>query len=179
MSWYPIIILVFAGVFLFSNKSEVRLSNFRSKTFRQYSVQITTAKASQLDQSMVSSIIASSLAAGVAPQIAIKSALSYLPIEQASRYLAAIEGMNHSSKPDFLEENLKFVMESLESGNQVALALNLKIENFQAKHKLHILTLIKKAEVWMLAPLGICFLPTFILLTIIPLVASMMGNFFN
>ena len=179
MSWYLILLLIFSAVFLLRNEVEQRLRYLKVKEKAQNNYQRSFKSPSQIDQAMVLSIISSAIAAGVAPSLAINAGLSYLPNEQANRYLAELGEKEIKLKEDFLSKNLQFLLSSVDNGNQVAATLQNKIEIFQAKHKLQILTAIKKAEVWMLAPLGICFLPTFILLTIIPLLASMLGNFFN
>lgn len=179
MNWYPILLLVFAGVFLLRNQVEQRLKSLGRRENSRPFEELPIAPTSSLDQAMVLSIIASSLSAGVAPQIAIRAGLTYLPTKHARPYFALLDGVKLVAKEDFLLKNLRFLLESVENGNQVAGTMQNKIEVFQAKHKLKILTSIKKAEIWMLAPLGICFLPTFILLTVVPLLASMLGNLFN
>lgn len=179
MSWYLILLLVFSAVFLLRNEAEQRLKRLKDKDLIRDIENLSFKSPSQIDQAMVLSIVSSSLLAGVAPRLAINAGLSYLPKEQARGYLAFLEGATTTTSDDFLLKNLKFLLSSVDNGNQVATALQNKIEIFQTKHKLHMMTAIKKAEVWMLAPLGICFLPTFVLLTIIPLLASMLGNFFN
>lgn len=179
MNWYPILILVFASIFLLRNPVGQRLKSLgRRENFRERK-ELQVLPTSSLDQAMVLSIIASSLSAGVAPQIAIRSGLTYLPAQNARPYFALLDGIKFSEKEDFLIKNLHFLLESVENGNQAASILQNKIEVFQGKHKLRILTSIKKAEIWMLAPLGLCFLPTFILLTVIPLLASLLGNLFK
>jgi len=179
MNWYLILILVFSAVFLLRNEVEQRLKNLKIKENTQLLKSHSFQSPNQMDQAMVLSIISSALAAGVAPNLAIKAGLSYLPNEQAKNYLNFVDGTQINLKDDFLSNNLKFLLSSIDSGNNAVATLQNKIEVFHTKHKLKIMTAIKKAEVWMLAPLGICFLPTFILLTIIPLLASMLGNFFN
>jgi hypothetical protein len=179
LNWYPIVLSVFAGVFLLRNQVDQRLKSLGRREHSRQFQDLQIEPTSSLDQAMVLSIIASSLSAGVAPQIAIRAGLNYLPTKNARPYFALLDGLNLSGKEDFLLKNLRFLLESVENGNQVVSTLQNKIEVFQVKHKLKILTSIKKAEIWMLAPLGICFLPTFIFLTIIPLLASMLGNLFN
>ncbi len=179
MSWYWTVLLVLAATVLLGSTAEQRIKNLN---FLRQSERLTGFKAqkvSGLDQSMALSIIASALVAGVAPQIAIRAGLNYLPRDSRQPYLALAEGIEIERAEDFLMKNLEFILQSVDNGNQVASVLQNKIEVFQIKHKINLLTRIKKAEVWMLAPLGLCFLPTFILLTIIPLLASMLGNFFN
>ncbi len=179
MSWYLILILVFSATFLLKNQIGSRLRNLKIQELDREIKSLALKSPTQIDQAMVLSIISSSLIAGVAPNLAINAGLSYLPEEQARKYLALLQGVSGEQEDDFLLKNLKFLRSSVDDGNQVAIALQNRVEIFQNKHKLQIMTAIKKAEVWMLAPLGICFLPTFVLLTIIPLLASMLGNFFN
>lgn len=179
MNWYVILLLVFSAVFLLRNEAEQRLKRLKDRELTREVANLNFRPPSQIDQAMVLSIVSSSLLAGVAPRLAINAGLSYLSNEQASGYLAFLEGAKSNTDDDFLLKNLKFLLSSVDNGNQVAAALENRIEVFHVKHKLRIMTAIKKAEVWMLAPLGICFLPTFVLLTIIPLLASMLSNFFN
>jgi hypothetical protein len=179
MSWYWTVLLVLVATVLLASTAEQRIKNLNFLRQAERLAALRAQKVSGLDQSMVLSIIASALTAGVAPQIAIRAGLNYLPRDARAPYLAFAEGIELEREEDFLMKNLEFILQSVDNGNQVASVLQNKIEVFQIKHKIKLLTKIKKAEVWMLAPLGLCFLPTFILLTIIPLLASMLGNFFN
>jgi hypothetical protein len=179
MNWYWTLLLVMAAMVLLGSTAEQRLKNLNFLRQREVLQAAKALKVSGLDQSMALSIMVSALVAGVAPQIAIRAGLNYLPNGARQPYLALVEGIELEFEEDFLMKNIKFILQSVDNGNQVATVLQNKIEVFQMKHKINLLTRIKKAEVWMLAPLGLCFLPTFILLTIIPLLASMLGNFFN
>lgn len=179
MSWYWIVLLVFVAVVLRSSPIEPRLRNLNFERTRKKLIELSPLKVSNLDQTMVLGIIASSMVAGAAPQIAIKAGLNFLPKAAQTPYLAKLDGMKTNKSQDFLMKNLDFILQSVDNGNQVTSALVNKIEIFQSHHKNNLQVKIKKAEIWMLAPLGVCFLPTFVLLTIIPLLASMLGNFFN
>jgi hypothetical protein len=179
MSWYWTVLLVLVAFILLSSPIDQRLRNLTISKSRARTIYTANSKVSNLDQTMVLGIIASSMVAGAAPQIAIKSGLSFLPHQAQSIYLTKLDGIKTNTDPDFLMKNIDFILQSVDNGNQVANVLLNKIAIFQSNHKLNLQTRIKKAEIWILAPLGLCFLPTFVLLTIIPLLASMLGNFFN
>jgi hypothetical protein len=58
-------------------------------------------------------------------------------------------------------------------------SLRLNISTFQRQHKFKVLKQIKKVEVLLLAPLGFCFLPVFMLIATVPLIGSLIGGFVN
>jgi len=86
---------------------------------------------------------------------------------------------NQKVKADFLTSSINLVLQSSFEGMKIVDSLRLNILTFQRQHKFKVLKQIKRIEVMLLAPLGFCFLPVFMLIAIVPLIGSLIGGFVN
>ena len=111
--------------------------------------------------------------AGISPKQAIDECLSVLPEELAEKF------KKQELSANFLTSCVELVLQSSISGMKIVESLRLNISTFQRQRKLKVLKQIKKVEVLLLAPLGFCFLPVFMLIAIVPLIGSLIGGFVN
>ena len=111
--------------------------------------------------------------AGISPKQAIDECLSVLPEELAEKF------KKQEVSSNFLTSCVELVLQSSFSGMKIVETLRLNISTFQRQHKFKVLRQIKKVEVLLLAPLGLCFLPVFMLIAIVPLIGSLIGGFVN
>jgi pilus assembly protein TadC len=66
-----------------------------------------------------------------------------------------------------------------ESGSSVAPALRALAADARASARAATETAVRRAGVWVLAPLGVCFLPAFLCLGVVPLVLGIAGEVFG
>ena len=111
--------------------------------------------------------------AGISPKQAIDECISVLPGELAEKF------KKQELSANFLTSCIELVLQSSFTGMKIVQTLGLNISAFQRQHKFKVLKQIKKVEVLLLAPLGFCFLPVFMLIAIVPLIGSLIGGFVN
>ena len=111
--------------------------------------------------------------AGISPKQAIVECLTVLPGQLAEKF------KKQELRADFLTSCIDLVLQSSFSGMKIVESLRLNISTFQRQHKFKVLKQIKRVEVLLLAPLGFCFLPVFMLIAIVPLIGSLIGGFVN
>jgi hypothetical protein len=129
-------------------------------------------------QLMIIGVMAELLQAGIDPLNTIKSGLQMLEQHNRLKYLDLIAGKKILEK-DYLSNSISLILNSSISGSRVSEALRLNLETFQRSHRNDILMAIKKSEVLLLGPLGLCFLPNFMLIAVVPLIGSLiMGYIF-
>jgi len=111
--------------------------------------------------------------AGISPKQAIDECLLVLPIKDQELF------KKQNIKADFLTSSINLVLQGSFEGMKIVDSLRLNILTFQRQHKFKVLKQIKRIEVLLLAPLGFCFLPVFMLIAIVPLIGSLIGGFVN
>ena len=111
--------------------------------------------------------------AGISPKQAIDECLLVLPKNHQELF------KKQNIKADFLTSSINLVFQGSFEGMKIVDSLRLNILTFQRQHKFKVLKQIKKIEVLLLAPLGFCFLPVFMLIAIVPLIGSLIGGFVN
>ena len=110
------------------------------------------------------------LNAGISPQAVIKTSLEEVPKFQRSKYETFDEPF------DFLSQSIRLIIQSSFEGSKIIENLRQNLKSYQRDHKNQALKQIKKSEVWLLLPLGLCFLPAFMLVAIIPLIGSLISG---
>ena len=110
------------------------------------------------------------LNAGISPQAVIKTSLEEVPKFQRSKYETFDEPF------DFLSQSIRLIIQSSFEGSKIIEILSQNLKSYQRDHKNQVLKQIKKSEVWLLLPLGLCFLPAFMLVAIIPLIGSLISG---
>jgi len=113
------------------------------------------------------------ISAGISPKQAMEECLSVLPKKDHELF------KNQKVKADFLTSSISLVLQGSFEGMKMVDSLRLNILTFQRQHKFKVLKQIKRIEVMLLAPLGFCFLPVFMLIAIVPLIGSLIGGFVN
>lgn len=68
------------------------------------------------------------------------------------------------------------VRRSLDSGAPLSEALDASSKDLRDQHRAHVETLARSVAVSTVGPLGLCFLPAFLLLTVVPIVASLLSS---
>ena len=111
--------------------------------------------------------------AGISPKQAIDECLLVLPKNHQELF------KKQNIKADFLTSSINLVLQGSFEGMKIVDSLRLNILTFQRQHKFKVLKQIKKIEVLLLAPLGFCLLPVFMLIAIVPLIGSLIGGFVN
>ena len=113
------------------------------------------------------------ISAGISPKQAMEECLSVLPLKDQELI------KNQKVKADLLTSSISLVLQCSFEGMKIVDSLRLNILTFQRQHKFKVLKQIKRIEVMLLAPLGFCFLPVFMLIAIVPLIGSLIGGFVN
>ena len=129
-------------------------------------------------QLMIIGVMAELLQAGIDPFNAIKSGINILEEKQKDKYSDLISGKKITQQ-DYLSNSINLILNSAISGSKISEALRLNLETFQRSHRNKVLKAIKKSEVWLLGPLGLCFLPTFMLIAVVPLIGSLITGFMS
>jgi hypothetical protein len=80
---------------------------------------------------------------------------------------------------DYLSGSINLILNSSINGSKISETLRLNLETYQRSHRNEVLKAIKKSEVWLLGPLGLCFLPTFMLIAVVPLIGSLITGFMS
>ncbi len=129
-------------------------------------------------QLMIIGVMAELLQAGIDPLNAIKSGINILDEKQRDKYSDLISGKKITQQ-DYLSNSINLILSSAISGSKISETLRLNLETFQRSHRNEVLKAIKKSEVWLLGPLGLCFLPTFMLIAVVPLIGSLITGFMS
>ncbi len=129
-------------------------------------------------QIMIIGVMAELLQAGIDPLSVIKSGLETLDVKQRQKYQDQLSGKQIDVR-DHLTSSIDLILKSSISGSKISETLRLNMESIQRSHRSEVLKAIKKSEVWLLGPLGLCFLPTFMLIAVVPLIGSLITGFMS
>ena len=127
-------------------------------------------------QLLIIGVMAELLHAGIDPLNAIKSGIEILDENQRVKYLDLIVGKKIAEQ-DYLSNSINLILNSSITGSKISETLRLNLETYQRSHRNEVLKAIKKSEVYLLGPLGLCFLPTFMLIAVVPLIGSLITDF--
>jgi hypothetical protein len=142
------------------------------------SVVIEYSEVSLRQQLMIIGVMAELLQAGIDPLSVIKSGIETFDEEQRQKYQDQLSGIQINDR-DHLTNAIDLILKSSISGSKIAETLRLNMESIQRSHRSEVLKAIKKSEVWLLGPLGLCFLPTFMLIAVVPLIGSLITGFMS
>ena len=123
-------------------------------------------------------VMAELLHAGIDPLNAIKSGIEILEEKQKEIHLAVISGKKIPEQ-NYLSNSISLILNSSITGSKISETLRLNLETYQRSHRNEVLKAIKKSEVYLLGPLGLCFLPTFMLIAVVPLIGSLIKGFMS
>ena len=129
-------------------------------------------------QLMIIGVMSELLQAGIDPLSVIKSGIETLDEEQRQKYQDQLSGKQIDDR-DHLTSAIDLILKSSISGSKISETLRLNMESIQRSHRSEVLKAIKKSEVWLLGPLGLCFLPTFMLIAVVPLIGSLITGFMS
>ena len=129
-------------------------------------------------QLMIIGVMSELLQAGIDPLSVIKSGIETLDEERRPKYQDLVSGKQIDYK-DHLTSAIDLILKSSISGSKISETLRLNMESIQRSHRSEVLKAIKKSEVWLLGPLGLCFLPTFMLIAVVPLIGSLITGFMS
>jgi hypothetical protein len=115
---------------------------------------------------MIIGVMSELLQAGIDPLSVIKSGIETLDKKQRQKYQDLVSGKQIDDR-DYLTSAIDLILKSSISGSKISETLRLNMES------------IKKSEVWLLGPLGLCFLPTFMLIAVVPLIGSLITGFMS
>jgi len=141
-------------------------------------VVIRYSEVSLRQQLMIIGVMAELLQAGIDPLSVIKSGIETLDEEQRQKYQDQLSGIQINDR-DHLTNAIDLILKSSISGSKISETLRLNMESIQRSHRSEVLKAIKKSEVWLLEPLGLCFLPTFMLIAVVPLIGSLITGFMS
>ena len=127
---------------------------------------------------MIIGVMSELLQAGIDPLSVIKSGIGTLDEEQRQKYQDQLSGIQLDDR-DYLTNAIALILKSSISGSKISETLRLNMESIQRSHRSEVLKAIKKSEVWLLGPLGLCFLPTFMLIAVVPLIGSLITGFIS
>ena len=164
--------LIWQSIFLFYATRSFIQKRRRKEIVIEYS------KVPLRQQLMIIGIMAELLQAGIDPINAIKSGIEILEKKQKNKYLDLMSGKKIASQ-DYLSSSINLILNSLITGSKISETLRLNLETYQRRHRNEVLKAIKKSEVWLLGPLGLCFLPTFMLIAVVPLIGSLITGFMS
>jgi hypothetical protein len=129
-------------------------------------------------QLMIIGVMSELLQAGIDPLSVIKSGIETLDEQQRQKYQDQLSGKQIDDR-DHLTSAIDLILKSSISGSKISETLRLNMESIQRSHRSEVLKAIKKSEVWLLGPLGLCFLPTFMLIAVVPLIGSLITGFMS
>jgi len=129
-------------------------------------------------QLMIIGVMSELLQAGIDPLSVIKSGIETLDEKLRQKYQDQLTGIQIDEK-DHLISAIDLILKSSLSGSKISETLRLNMESLQRSHRSEVLKAIKKSEVWLLGPLGLCFLPTFMLIAVVPLIGSLITGFMS
>jgi hypothetical protein len=167
-----LICLIWQSIFLFyATRSFIQKRN-RKETANEYLI------VPLRQQLVIIGVMAELLQAGIDPLNAIKSGIEILEEKQRNKYLDLMSGKKIVSQ-DYLSSSINLILNSSIAGSKISETLRLNLETYQRSHRNEVLKAIKKSEVWLLGPLGLCFLPTFMLIAVVPLIGSLITGFMS
>jgi len=164
------ICLIWQSIYLF-----YATKNFLQKRVKKV-IEVNYSKVSLRQQLLIIGVMAELLQAGIDPLNTINSGIEILDENQRIKYLDLFSGKNIVAQ-DYLTNSINLVLNSSITGSKISETLRLNLETFQRSHRNEVLKAIKKSEVWLLGPLGLCFLPTFMLIAVVPLIGSLITGF--
>jgi hypothetical protein len=129
-------------------------------------------------QLLIIGVMAELLHAGIDPLNAIRSGIEILGEKQRDKYLDVMMGKKIAEQ-DYLSNSINLILNSSITGSKISETLRLNLETYQRSHRNEVLKAIKKSEVYLLGPLGLCFLPTFMLIAVVPLIGSLVTGFMS
>jgi hypothetical protein len=129
-------------------------------------------------QLMIIGVMSELLQVGIDPLSVIKSGIETLDEKQRQKYQDLVSGKQIDDR-DYLTSAIDLILKSSISGSKISETLRLNMESIQKSHRSEVLKAIKKSEVWLLGPLGLCFLPTFMLIAVVPLIGSLITGFMS
>jgi hypothetical protein len=129
-------------------------------------------------QLMIIGVMSELLQAGIDPLSVIKSGVETLDENQRQKYQDLVSSKQIHNR-DHLTSAIDLILKSSISGSKISETLRLNMESIQRSHRSEVLKAIKKSEVWLLGPLGLCFLPTFMLIAVVPLIGSLITGFMS
>ena len=129
-------------------------------------------------QLLIIGVMAELLHAGIDSLNAIKSGIEILEEKQRDKYLDTIAG-KEIPEQDYFSNSISLILNSSITGSKISETLRLNLETYQRSHRNEVLKAIKKSEVYLLGPLGLCFLPTFMLIAVVPLIGSLITGFMS
>ena len=167
-----LICLIWQSIFLiFATK------NFLKKRPKKEPI-VQYPKVSLRQQLLTIGVMSELLHAGIDPLNAIKSGIEMLDEKQRDKYLYVMLGKKVSDQ-DYLSNSISLILNSSITGSKISETLRLNLETYQRSHRNEVLKAIKKSEVYLLGPLGLCFLPTFMLIAVVPLIGSLITGFMS
>ena len=164
------ICLIWQSIYLF-----YATKNFLQKRVKKV-IKVNYSKVSLRQQLLIIGFMAELLQAGIDPLNTINSGIEILDENQRIKYLDLVSGKNIVAQ-DYLTNSINLILNSSITGSKISETLRLNLETFQRSHRNEVLKAIKKSEVWLLGPLGLCFLPTFMLIAVVPLIGSLITGF--
>jgi hypothetical protein len=164
------ICLIWQSIYLF-----YATKNFIQKRVTKV-IKVNYSKVSLRQQLLIIGVMAELLQAGIDPLNTINSGIEILDENQRIKYLDLVSGKNIVAQ-DYLTNSINLILNSSITGSKISETLRLNLETFQRNHRSEVLKAIKKSEVWLLGPLGLCFLPTFMLIAVVPLIGSLITGF--
>jgi hypothetical protein len=167
-----LICLIWQSIFLIYATKNFLKKRPRKEPVTQYS------KIPLRQQLLIIGVMAELLHAGIDPLNAIRSGIEILGAQQRDKYLDAIAGKKIPEQ-DYLSNSISLILNSSTTGSKISETLRLNLETYQRSHRNEVLKAIKKSEVWLLGPLGLCFLPTFMLIAVVPLIGSLIKGFMS
>ena len=166
------ICLIWQSIFLF-----FATKNFLKRRPKKDSI-VQYPNVSLRQQLLIIGLMAELLHAGIGPLNAIKSGIEILEEKQKEKYLDVIAGKKIIDH-DYLSNSITLILNSSITGSKISDTLRLNLETYQRSHRNEVLKAIKKSEVYLLGPLGLCFLPTFMLIAVVPLIGSLITGFMS
>ena len=167
-----LICLIWQSIFLFYATRSFIQKRKRKETVNEYLI------VPLRQQLMIIGVMAELLQAGIDPLNAIKSGIEILEEKQRNKYLDLMSGKKIAGQ-DYLSGSINLILNSSITGSKISETLRLNLETYQRSHRNEVLKAIKKSEVWLLGPLGLCFLPTFMLIAVVPLIGSLITGFMS
>lgn len=167
-----VICLIWQSIFLFYATKNFLKKRLRKEPVAQYS-NIPLRK-----QLLIIGMMAELLHAGIDPLNAIKSGIEILDENQRVKYLDVMTGKKIPEQ-DYLSNSISLILNSSITGSKISETLRSNLETYQRSHRNEVLKAIKKSEVYLLGPLGLCFLPTFMLIAVVPLIGSLITGFMS
>jgi hypothetical protein len=173
-----VICLIWQSIFLFYATRSFLQKRKRKRKRKRKEIVVEYLNIPLRQQLMIIGVMAELLHAGIDPLNTIKSGIEILDEKQKDKYLDLLSGKKIVNQ-DHLSNSIYLILNSSITGSKISETLRLNLETFQRSHRNEVLKAIKKSEVWLLGPLGLCFLPTFMLIAVVPLIGSLITGFMS